>query len=256
VRWAAPEILNKQRPVSRKSDVYSFAMVFTEAFTGKAPFYGVVLTTVALGVLAGKRPPRPAHRDLTDDLWEMVERCWNEDPQHRPEISEVILCLRTTLALRCDPPHVNDNQALDATALHSGKPWELSIGLHFRPSRWAPVSYVLRRFRKFFPAPRSTSDAEPGKDAQTGEREKVMNTQHRSPGTSDTPRQGFWFSRYSPLRRSRRACQRQKIKAAPPTPVSTTLRRSNAPQCGGQGTTFPSAPSRGVCDSGARPRRP
>lgn len=30
VRWAAPEILDKRRPVSRKSDVYSFAMVVTE----------------------------------------------------------------------------------------------------------------------------------------------------------------------------------------------------------------------------------
>jgi len=30
VRWAAPEILKKELPVSKKSDVYSFAMVVTE----------------------------------------------------------------------------------------------------------------------------------------------------------------------------------------------------------------------------------
>ena len=30
VRWAAPEILEKGLPVSKKSDVYSFAMVVTE----------------------------------------------------------------------------------------------------------------------------------------------------------------------------------------------------------------------------------
>ena len=30
VRWAAPEILDKEQPVSKKSDVYSFAMVTIE----------------------------------------------------------------------------------------------------------------------------------------------------------------------------------------------------------------------------------
>jgi len=30
VQWAAPEVLEKELPVSKKSDVYSFAMVVTE----------------------------------------------------------------------------------------------------------------------------------------------------------------------------------------------------------------------------------
>jgi len=30
VRWAAPEILDRERPVSKKSDVYSFGMVVIE----------------------------------------------------------------------------------------------------------------------------------------------------------------------------------------------------------------------------------
>ena len=32
VRWAAPEILDKERPVSKESDVHSFAMVLIEVW--------------------------------------------------------------------------------------------------------------------------------------------------------------------------------------------------------------------------------
>lgn len=35
VRWAAPEILDKERPVSRKSDIYSLAMVMIEVWSRK-----------------------------------------------------------------------------------------------------------------------------------------------------------------------------------------------------------------------------
>lgn len=38
----------------------------------------------------GERPPRPAHPDLTDDLWNLMKSCWDPDPQLRPEISEVL----------------------------------------------------------------------------------------------------------------------------------------------------------------------
>lgn len=33
VRWAAPEVLDRELPVSKKSDVYSFAMVMFEVWT-------------------------------------------------------------------------------------------------------------------------------------------------------------------------------------------------------------------------------
>jgi len=99
-----------------------------KAFTGKAPFYGIAPITVAVRVLDGKRPPRPTHQDLTNHLWEMVQRCWSRDPQHRPDISEVILCLRTTPALRHDRPHASDNSTLDDTTLETGRQWKLPIG--------------------------------------------------------------------------------------------------------------------------------
>lgn len=35
VRWAAPEIVDKEQPVSKKSDVYSLAMVMIEVWARK-----------------------------------------------------------------------------------------------------------------------------------------------------------------------------------------------------------------------------
>jgi serine/threonine protein kinase len=98
-------------PVSKESDVYSFAMVLIEVrvcdhpngdltthlhkvFTGRAPFYNSRPTTVAVDVLSGVRPERPAHSSLTDDLWDLTQRCLDHDPQQRPGVSEIVFRLR------------------------------------------------------------------------------------------------------------------------------------------------------------------
>ena len=133
MRWAAPEILDRERPVSKESDVYSFAMVVIEvfirnatllchithwfkAFTGKAPFHDSTPTSAAVGVLSGSRPGRPAYPSITDDLWSMINRCWNREPERRPEISQVVLCLRAT-SLRRDSADAKENHATDDATL-------------------------------------------------------------------------------------------------------------------------------------------
>lgn len=45
------------------------------------------------GIVNGERPPRPAHSTLTDELWSLIQRCWNQDPHLRPEVSEVVKVL-------------------------------------------------------------------------------------------------------------------------------------------------------------------
>ena len=114
VRWAAPEVLDMKLPVSKASDVFSFAMVIIEAcginlsitglfcltsfhktFTGKPPFNNSVPTAVAVGILAGSRPERPTHPNLTDNVWNLTQRCWDKDTKQRPDISEIVLRLQT-----------------------------------------------------------------------------------------------------------------------------------------------------------------
>ena len=46
-----------------------------------------------------KRPSRPTHPTFTEDLWTLVQRCWDQDPYSRPQILEVSKVL-TLLLLR------------------------------------------------------------------------------------------------------------------------------------------------------------
>jgi len=56
---------------------------------------------VAGAIMGGERPPRPTHSTLTDELWELMQRCWAQDPRLRPEMSQVVRDLHGQLAPPC-----------------------------------------------------------------------------------------------------------------------------------------------------------
>lgn len=68
-----------------------------KVFTGTVPFNRDPPTTVAVQILAGIRPERPKHLSLTDELWDLNQRCWDQEPLLRPGISEVVRHLRGAL---------------------------------------------------------------------------------------------------------------------------------------------------------------
>ena len=43
--------------------------------------------------MSGKRPSRPIHPALTEQLWTSIQRCWDQDPHLRPEVSDVLKVL-------------------------------------------------------------------------------------------------------------------------------------------------------------------
>ena len=57
---------------------------------------------MAVDVLSGNRPERPTHPNLTDDIWNLTEQCWDRDPQRRPDISEIISRLQVPLTPQYD----------------------------------------------------------------------------------------------------------------------------------------------------------
>jgi len=71
-----------------------------KVFTGAAPFNNSPPTTVAVRILAGIRPDRPV--DFTDELWDLIQRCWHQKPSLRPEISEVVSHLKNALIAQDD----------------------------------------------------------------------------------------------------------------------------------------------------------
>ncbi|KAF9263034.1 kinase-like protein [Marasmius fiardii PR-910] len=93
-RWLAPELL---RPgpncvPSRQSDVYAYACVCYEIFSGQIPFYELAEATVVCAVLLEqKRPSRPDDREeLSGSMWDLMVTCWNESPSVRPTMSDVL----------------------------------------------------------------------------------------------------------------------------------------------------------------------
>ena len=55
--------------------------------------------------MSGIRPEWPERSSLTDDLWDLNRRCWNQEPLLRPGISEVASTLRTALAAQEAHPY-------------------------------------------------------------------------------------------------------------------------------------------------------
>ncbi|KAF9784466.1 kinase-like domain-containing protein [Thelephora terrestris] len=92
-RWSSPEICHGNG-LTEASDVYAFGMLAYEAFSGQVPFHGKVDTAVVIAVINGnERPPRPAHQELSDQLWGMIEKCWQKEPSDRPTIRELVAFL-------------------------------------------------------------------------------------------------------------------------------------------------------------------
>jgi len=171
--------------------MYSFAMVAVEVFTGRAPFPRTPPITVAVDVLTGKRPERPMHPNLTDELWNLTERCWNHDPERRPEISEVVLHLKTPSAPRCDGNATPDDDATLASVQRK----ELPCGSCDQPPRPAGASYKPHWLRKLGRAS-LTSRPTPGKgpphDTKLEADEEPEHTKDKN-----TPRsKDGWFQKY------------------------------------------------------------
>ncbi|KAF8990025.1 hypothetical protein BDQ17DRAFT_1372489 [Cyathus striatus] len=87
LRWQAPELigLEDSPPVkgTTESDIYAFACVCYEIFVGKIPH-----------IRKTPSPPEPnstAYRyGLTDWMWSLIEKCWDQNPTKRPMISDVV----------------------------------------------------------------------------------------------------------------------------------------------------------------------
>ena len=43
-----------------------------------------------LAIMSSKRLQRPTHPAFIDELWTLMQHCWDQDPRLRPDVSEVI----------------------------------------------------------------------------------------------------------------------------------------------------------------------
>lgn len=86
---------------SRHKDLCFYAAQLTsdnKVFTGLYPFHESRLDAQVINkVMTGKRPLQPDYArplGLTDEVWQIMERCWREDRRKRPRISSALQDLK------------------------------------------------------------------------------------------------------------------------------------------------------------------
>ena len=91
----APEMMRGET-YSASVDVYAFAIVMYCILARETPFRDImernppqsIALEVRKSVLAGNRPQIPD--DVNEDLAQIIQRCWDDDPNHRMTMREVV----------------------------------------------------------------------------------------------------------------------------------------------------------------------
>ncbi|GFU21411.1 atrial natriuretic peptide receptor 1 [Nephila pilipes] len=103
--WTAPEHLRRRDPYmcgSKKGDVYSFAIILQEVVTRSLPFESKerfgrsvhfmspedIIDRVRMGTTPPYRP-EIAHDECPLDMLDLIKKCWDENPEARPNFSEI-----------------------------------------------------------------------------------------------------------------------------------------------------------------------
>ncbi|KAL2085395.1 hypothetical protein ACEWY4_018715 [Coilia grayii] len=95
INYVPPEAFSQNpEPPTTKYDVYSLAIVMWEILTQKKPYAGANMTEVIIRVSSGKRPSKeriPDDKPLEcHDMIDIMEHCWQQKPQQRPDFSDII----------------------------------------------------------------------------------------------------------------------------------------------------------------------
>ncbi|KAF8190021.1 kinase-like domain-containing protein [Mycena galopus ATCC 62051] len=96
-RWFAPELIQPtsfgcQKFVRTKaSDVYAYACVCLELYTGSPPFAHLPDVAAMLKIIADERPDQPP--TMSAALWQLVTSGWARDFSARPSIHDIAVAL-------------------------------------------------------------------------------------------------------------------------------------------------------------------
>ncbi|KAL6960535.1 hypothetical protein U1Q18_038298 [Sarracenia purpurea var. burkii] len=109
-RWMAPELYStvtlrhgEKKHYNHKVDVYSFSIVLWELIHNKLPFEG--MSNLQAAYAAAFKNTRPSADELPHDLAFIVSSCWKEDPNARPNFSQIIQMLLNYISTisPCEP---------------------------------------------------------------------------------------------------------------------------------------------------------
>ncbi|KAJ7875245.1 kinase-like domain-containing protein, partial [Mycena leptocephala] len=129
LRYQAPELFGDETQNHFGSDVYAFACVCYEIMTGKVPFYELSNDmAVMFKVMVGQRPSKPfswSGTSVLEDLWHLLQDCWNKTPDMRPQVAQIVQRLTS-------PP-------IQARTVQATADWDEESTSKFRRSLQSPL---------------------------------------------------------------------------------------------------------------------
>ena len=98
VQWMAPETLqvNTSDNINEKVDVYSFGIIIWEIWARTQPYKDMDVSQVINYVVNENGRPdldlikKEEMPEGLLGLFELMEKCWNKDPNSRPDFSEIL----------------------------------------------------------------------------------------------------------------------------------------------------------------------
>jgi len=88
LKWMSPESLFESK-YSIKSDVFSFGVVIYEIFTTEKPWKDLTIVEAVQKVENGERMILPKSCECSLALKNLMERCWAQEPDDRPNFEEI-----------------------------------------------------------------------------------------------------------------------------------------------------------------------
>ncbi|XP_024122253.1 platelet-derived growth factor receptor beta, partial [Oryzias melastigma] len=100
LKWMSPESIF-QNIYSFQSDVWSYGVLLWEIFSlGGCPYPDLQKTQEICSALTrGHRMTQPEH--APPHIYELMQQCWEEDPQSRPAFSSLVLSLENMMSDGC-----------------------------------------------------------------------------------------------------------------------------------------------------------
>lgn len=107
-RWMAPELYStvtlrqgEKKHYNHKVDSYSFAIVLWELLHNKLPFEG--MSNLQAAYAAAFKNVRPSAENVPEELSIILTSCWKEDPNARPNFTQIIQMLLNYLSAIAPP---------------------------------------------------------------------------------------------------------------------------------------------------------